>query len=96
MTRTQTGALKQRALSETATRVLRGIIAEQSAAPDGNVGAGHLVKYAGSSDARLYNALLVLESRWLITWEAHGQRIRPRARAFSLLRTAAYRDRGLI
>jgi len=88
--------MKSQALSESTTRVLRGIIAEQKASGGGVQGAACLVKYAGGNEHRLYNALLTLEARWLITWERGGQRIRPRARAFSLLRTAVYRDRGLL
>lgn len=96
MEKTGSGAVKRRILSETATRLLRGIIAEQGDAGNGVSGAACLLKYVGNSEHRLYDALLVLEGRWLITWERGGQRIRPRARAFSLLREHVYRERGLL
>jgi hypothetical protein len=90
----KTGAQRRHALSETAVRVLRAIIENQPEDGSGIHGAACLVSAAGS-ERRLYDALLLLDSRWLIRWERGGQNIRPRAAAYSLLRQAFYRDRGI-
>lgn len=82
---------KQRALSETTTRVLRAIV-ERGSTDDWRP----LLEAAGGNERRLFDALIVLERRWLITWAEHGRDIRARKRGETLLTFAAYRDRGLL
>lgn len=94
--RKKPGVPRNRMLSETAVRVLRAVIQNQPEGGGGIHGAACLLPIVNGSEKRLYDALLVLESRWLITWERGGQNIRPRARAYELLRTAVYSNRGTL
>ena len=81
---------KRRPLSETATSVLRAIIAESDATGLPATVPGVLAR-TGIPERAVYSAVHVLADRWLIVID--GRRIRPRQRGRDLLRSAFYRDR---
>jgi hypothetical protein len=77
-------------LSDVTTRVLRAVVTR-----DARNDLTDLLDVVQGDKRRLFDALTVLEGRWLITWEGHGRKVRPRARGIQLLNCATYRTRGV-
>lgn len=83
---------RRQALSTNALHVLRAV-RDRHLAGGASDDLTPLLAVTNGSYQRLRDALVVLEERWLISWELHGKTIRLRVRGAELLREATYRDR---